>query len=101
MRVLGVRDSFGSSDFANVLATLAKQSQDTNGDGGTRKPLTPTQLQLALSLVQSLSDSVLEAANLEIAVPDASGILAPAQELVYGDAPWLEEQGGSIPADFR
>jgi sacsin len=86
---LGVREALAPGDYARVLARMAA---DTDGC-----PLQDGQLSVAVWLVQQLADAHLPAedARSAIHVPDAAGILAPAGELVYNDAPWLEGFGGS------
>lgn len=70
---------------------LARMAADTAGN-----PLQDAQLSMAIWLVQQLADAHLlaEDAGSGIHVPDAAGVLAPAGELVYNDAPWLEGFGG-------
>ncbi|KAG5176706.1 hypothetical protein JKP88DRAFT_265343 [Tribonema minus] len=77
----------------------------------TPRPLSPAQVDLAVAMVQVLSDESFRAADWEIFSPDASGILAASTELVYDDCPWLTKGGGaegghgpvlrSVPKDVR
>ena len=74
-----------------------KESGGTGGTGGTGGgssveyvPIkSDRKLDLAVSLVQTLSDAALKAVDLEIWVPDDRRILAPSGDLVYDDAAWL------------
>ena len=81
LKALGVRDEFSSSDFANVLRKL---KDDKNGSMLTRH-----ELEMAVALVQILSDSPTKTANFEIFAPDANGIMTLSSKMVYDDAPWL------------
>jgi sacsin len=86
---LGVREALAPGDYARVLARMAADTDE--------RPLQDGQLSVAVWLVQQLADAHLlaEDARSAIHVPDAAGILVPAGELVYNDAPWLEGFGGS------
>jgi sacsin len=89
-----VRPTFGSSDFAAVLRRMAVEtgavvSGETGAAAVAARALSPSQLALALSLVQVLSDDRLRAKDLDVWVPDEDGVLAAAHELQYNDAPWL------------
>ena len=88
LTALGVRQTFGPTDYASVLRRLFSE---TRNQSESQQPaaLSPSQLDLALSLVQRLSDAPLEAADLDCYVPDAQGVMAPARECCYDDAPWL------------
>jgi hypothetical protein len=75
---------------------VAGAATGIGGGGGVvvAKPLSATQLELALSLVQVLSDDTMQVADMEVFCPDDANVLAPASELVYNDAPWLARGGG-------
>ena len=45
-----------------------------------------------LSLSQVLSDESIRVSDLEVWVPDASGVLALSTNLLYDDAPWLAKK---------
>jgi sacsin len=92
LRAFGVRSSFGTSDWASVLKQMAVE---TNVDDETKDttPLSPSQLELALLLVQVLSDDTMRVGDLEIYAPDEHGCLALTTDLVYNDAPWLAKEG--------
>lgn len=122
MTAMGVRQSFGASDYAFVLRRIAEEAMPATASSGAvvsttsgaASPLSPTHLDLALSLVQRLSDCAPEAVqNLEVLAPDAAACMVPAGQLVFDDAPWLTEEGGdaasaggasdvsALAADFR
>jgi hypothetical protein len=95
LRALGVRESFGASDFAAALRRIAGEARPAAAPpaapaAGAPEPaapraLSPRRLDLAIALVQRLSDCVgsgARPADLEVLVPDAEGILAPAHECV-------------------
>jgi hypothetical protein len=46
-----------------------------------------------VTIVQKLSDFGKQACNWEVFVPDEAGVLTPASQLVYNDAPWNLVQG--------
>ncbi|OAE21027.1 hypothetical protein AXG93_606s1120 [Marchantia polymorpha subsp. ruderalis] len=81
---LGVRETLTPTEFALVLANMAKDKCGA--------PLDARQLSAAIWLVQHLADLHLQ---LSPFVPDASSILTPASELVYNDAPWLSNSESS------
>ncbi len=58
-----------------------------------------SQLELAVSLVQKLSDSTMNACDWDVYAPDSAGVLVPATDLVYDDAPWM--LGATGLADLR
>lgn len=65
--------------------------------GGERvaRELSPAQVELAVAMVQVLSDESIRVSDLEVWVPDASGVLALSTALLYDDAPWLTKQVGA------
>lgn len=102
LKSLGVRESFGASDFVQVLQTMAIEtgakadpaassittvlstlSSGIWGPGKRTTTLTHFQLELAIALVQRLSDEVMQVADWEIYAPDEAGHLALATDLVY------------------
>ena len=96
---LGVRDTFGPSDFVGVLLTMARETHalpgaTTGGAPAVATRLTDAQLELAVAMVQKLSDSVIQAADWDVFVPDDGGVLAPSTSLVFDDAPWIIGSGG-------
>lgn len=77
---LGVHDGFAAPQYLGMLNDLAEVSHG--------EALSPAELEQAISVVQALCDMSFSAAQLF--VPDARGSLAPAGEMVYNDAPWLD-----------
>jgi hypothetical protein len=49
------------------------------------------QVELAVNLVQKISDDVLRLKDLEIYAPTQNGDMEPVGKLVYDDAPWLSK----------
>eukprot|EP00624_Nannochloropsis_granulata_P006097 evm.model.NODE_4411_length_24991_cov_22.225641.5 len=109
LKTLGVRASFGPSDFVQVLHNMAMEtgakgsSSSSKTAAGHKKgwaaaagtgsgTLTLFQLELAIALVQRLSDEVMQVSDWELFAPDEQGKLARASELVYDDAPWLSKK---------
>ncbi|KAL2612990.1 hypothetical protein R1flu_024682 [Riccia fluitans] len=88
LMTLGVRETFGAEDYAGVLQRIA---QDVRGS-----PLSPDQLTFCLRVLEALAE-ILSAQGTSTSkyllgmmlIPDASGVLVPAKDLVYNDAPWL------------
>jgi hypothetical protein len=56
LRALGVRPRFGASDYVSVLRRVASEAAAEAGAGGAEPPLPPSRLELALAVVQRLSD---------------------------------------------
>jgi sacsin len=103
LEAFGVRRNLSASDFRQVLLSMASETRaDLQSQPDTKpNPLIPTQLELAISLIQILSDEGNRAADWELFVPDDRGILVKAHELVYDDAPWLSEQPRQGVANVR
>lgn len=89
LKAHGVRASFGAGDFVQVLQAMAVETGATaaagGGGGGNdgATPLTPQQLELAIALVQRISDESMMVGNWEVFVPDEGGRLARSSALVY------------------
>lgn len=84
---LGVRLSFGIWDYLHVLQRL---QNDVHG-----VPLSTDQLNFVHCVLEAIADCCLEkplfeASDSPLLIPDAHGLLMPAGDLVYNDAPWLE-----------
>lgn len=84
---LGVRLSFGIWDYLHVLQRL---QNDVRG-----VPLSIDQLNFVNRVLEAIVESCLEKPLFEppdspLLIPDAHGVLMPAGDLVYNDAPWLE-----------
>lgn len=116
LKAHGVRPAFEAGDFVQVLQAMAletgavvgaEKAAATGGGKGSSsgsssdgvKPLTPQQLELAIALVQRISDESMMVADWEIYAPDEGARLARAAELVYDDAPWLSKMQNR--ADIR
>ncbi|CAM9133150.1 unnamed protein product, partial [Laminaria digitata] len=82
-----------------ALAGYGKGEMEGEGAGGgggggagrvrVARELSPAQVELAVAMVQVLSDESIRVSDLEVWVPDASGVLALSTNLLYDDAPWL------------
>lgn len=84
---LGVKYSFGISDYLHVLQTL---QNDVHG-----VPLSIDQLNFVCCVLEAIAECCLEKPIFEpfdspLLIPDAFGVLMHAGDLVYNDAPWLE-----------
>ncbi|KAL1292332.1 hypothetical protein AAHE18_20G264300 [Arachis hypogaea] len=84
---LGVRLSFGITDYIHVLQRLQNDVQ--------RLPLSMDQLNFVCCVLEAIAECCLEKPLVEpvdgpLLIPDTFGILMPAGDLVYNDAPWLE-----------
>jgi sacsin len=82
-----------------------RQQQDLADEAGS-KPLQPTQLAQALAVAQALADVLGHSAGSTskeaaaggsgsgtVLVPDASGVMRPAADLAFDDAPWMDNAG--------
>ncbi|KAK6149340.1 hypothetical protein DH2020_016865 [Rehmannia glutinosa] len=82
---LGVRYSFDVSDYFDVLRRLQNDVKD-----GT---LSTNQLNFVQCVLETIADNYL-GSGLEnpsrLLIPDSSGVLICAADLVYNDAPWME-----------
>ncbi|CAN0888331.1 SACS [Linum grandiflorum] len=78
---LGVREYFKPMDFANILTRMAARKGSS--------PLDPQEIRAAIMIVQHLAEVQFHERNLKLYLPDVSGRLFPASDLVYNDAPWL------------
>lgn len=84
---LGVRLSFDIWDYCRVLQHL---QNDVEG-----VPLSTDQLSLVCCILEAVSDCFLDKPLFEacntLLIPDSFGILRFARDLVYNDAPWIED----------
>lgn len=78
-----IRNTFGSSDYCLVLTRMAQEAKGCNCN--------VEQVELAVNLVQKISDDVLRLNDLEIFAPTQNGQMVVANKLVYDDAPWLSK----------
>eukprot|EP01018_Ginkgo_biloba_P011710 Gb_03748 [translate_table: standard] len=86
LTTLGVRLTFDIRDYVHVLQHL---DEDMKG-----KSLTSEQLSFALRVLEAIAESLAEKMTSDtflgsVLVPDDLGVLTPARDLVYNDAPWL------------
>ena len=86
---LGVKLSFDIWDYLNVLHQL---QNDLKGF-----PLSPDQLGFVHCVLEAVADCCLdldrplsEISTTPLLIPDFSGVLIPIGDLVYNDAPWME-----------
>ncbi|KAL8139892.1 hypothetical protein V2J09_005913 [Rumex salicifolius] len=78
---LGVQEFLSFADYSNILCRMASRKEGIS--------LTPQELTAAFMIVQHLAESQSNEKQVKIYLPDASGQLLLASELVYNDAPWL------------
>ena len=92
LRRLGVRDAFGATDYAVVLRLMHVRAAGA--------PLSVRWLQIAIAMVQALSDgaSTADISDWELFVPDAEARLCAASALVFDDAPWLSAASPALSA---
>ncbi|KAJ0674652.1 putative transcription factor C2H2 family [Helianthus annuus] len=84
---LGVRLNFDVFDYANVLQRL---QNDVKG-----LPLSEDQLSFVLCVLEAVSEcqfdkGMFESSNSPLLVPDFQGVLMAARDVMYNDAPWME-----------
>ncbi|KAK1325685.1 hypothetical protein QJS10_CPA01g00101 [Acorus calamus] len=85
---LGVKLTFDTVDYLHVLQHL---QHDLKGE-----PLSPEQLNFVHRVLEAVVDcfadkQVGDALLSSVLIPDSSGILMCAADLVYNDAPWMEK----------
>ncbi|XP_031371785.1 sacsin isoform X1 [Punica granatum] len=88
---LGVREFLKPADYVDILGRMAM----TKGSS----PLDSQEMRAAILIVQHLSEVQVRDQQVKIYLPDVSGRLFPASDLVYNDAPWLlssEDSDGSL-----
>ncbi|KAK9663814.1 hypothetical protein RND81_14G000300 [Saponaria officinalis] len=78
---LGVREFLNFTDYAKILCRMAERKGDDS--------LTGEELSAAILIVQHLAEAPLHEKHVLVYLPDSSGRLLPASDLVYNDAPWL------------
>lgn len=87
LSALGVRLSFDVFDYFHVLQRL---QHDVKGF-----PLSVDQLSFVHCVLEAIADCyadrlISESSNNTLLIPDSSGVLIFAGDLVYNDAPWME-----------
>jgi len=81
-----IREIFGPSDYCLVLNRMAKENLVDK-----QSTLTEEQVELAVNLVQKISDDVLRLGNLELYAPTENGFMEAVSNVVYDDTPWLRK----------
>ncbi|GFQ05377.1 sacsin [Phtheirospermum japonicum] len=84
---LGIQEYLRPSDYANILYRMATKK-------GT-VPLDSQEISAATLIAQHLAEAHFYEEQTNIYLPDVSGRLLRASDLVYNDAPWLLEIEGS------
>jgi len=84
---LGIKLSFGISDYLHVLQKL---QNDVHG-----VPLSIDQLNFVCCVLEAIQECFLEKPHFDafdspLLIPDAFGVLMSAGDLVYNNAPWME-----------
>ena len=79
LKNLGVREAFGPSDFCHVLHRMSC----------SKNKLSVGEIELAINLVQSLSDYTRLLPDLDVYAPSDNGFVFSAMKMVYDDAAWL------------
>ncbi|KAJ8612133.1 hypothetical protein CTAYLR_002440, partial [Chrysophaeum taylorii] len=100
LRAFGVREAFGPSDFAALLRALRDEQRENAATSEKKKKRL---VAVALGAVRALAaDETLtkeRCADLDVHLPDETGAISPARQLVYDDAPWLREQQAGGPVE--
>lgn len=78
---LGVREFLKPMNYIEILGRMAMRKGSSSLDA--------RELRAAILIVQHLSEVQGQERQVKIYLPDVSGRLFPASELVYNDAPWL------------
>ncbi len=86
LSAFNIRDTFGSSDYCLVLNRMAKETKE-----GQANEWGANKIELAVNLVQKISDDILRLTDLEIYVPTETGKMELVNNLIYDDAPWLSK----------
>jgi len=89
---LGVRQTFDAMDYLNVLRRL---QGDVKGE-----PLSTEQLSFVHCVLEAFVDCYPDSQAPDmllnsLVIPDSFGVLAPARNLVYNDAPWMNADSTS------
>lgn len=78
---LGVQKSLKPADYANILCRMATKKGST--------PLDGQEISAAILILQHLAEVQFHEQGFKLYLPDVSGRLFRATDLVYNDAPWL------------
>lgn len=88
---LGIREFLQPADYANILCRMAVRKASS--------PLDTQEIRAVTLIVHHLAEGYLNEQQVHIYLPDVSGRLFLAHDLVYNDAPWLlgsEDPDGSF-----
>ncbi|KAK7407784.1 hypothetical protein VNO78_09866 [Psophocarpus tetragonolobus] len=78
---LGIREFLQPVDFANILSRMAARKESS--------PLDTQEIRAVTLIVHHLAEVYHHEQNVQLYLPDVSGRLFLAGDLVYNDAPWL------------
>ncbi|XP_026408158.1 sacsin-like isoform X2 [Papaver somniferum] len=97
LSALGVRSTFDAVDYVNVLQRLQR---DLKG-----LPLSSEQLSFVHCVLEAVADCyadkpLLETSSSPLLLPDSFGVLMSAMDLVYNDAPWMENNSNLASKHF-
>lgn len=84
---LGIQENLRPSDYANILCRMATKKGAV--------PLDSQEITAATFIAQHLAEAHFYEDQTNVYLPDVSGRLVNATDLVYNDAPWLLESEGS------
>ncbi|XAR63999.1 hypothetical protein NMG60_11024177 [Bertholletia excelsa] len=87
---LGIQEFLKPSDYADILCRMAIRKGST--------PLDAQEIRAAILIAQHLAEAHFYEQQIKIYLPDVSGRLVSATDLVYNDAPWL--LGSEEPGDL-
>lgn len=82
LSIFKIRDTFGTSDYCLVLRRMAEENASN---------LDSQRIELAVNLVQKISDDVLRLGDVEVYAPTEDGHMEQVSNLIYDDAPWLSK----------
>lgn len=88
---LGIREFLQPSDYVNILFRMANKKGSS--------PLDTQEIRAVMLIVHHLAEVYLHGQKVQLYLPDVSGRLFLAGDLVYNDAPWLlgsEDPDGSF-----
>ncbi|XP_047319790.1 sacsin isoform X2 [Impatiens glandulifera] len=78
---LSIREYMKPGDYADILGRMAVKKESM--------PLDTQEIRAATLIAQHLAEVQFHSKNIQIYLPDATGRMTPASDLVYNDAPWL------------
>lgn len=94
---LGVRLSFNVKDYLDVLQRLHR---DVKGS-----PLSTDQMNFVICVLEAISECCVDkpeftATSIPLLIPNSSQVLMLANDLVYNDAPWMEDNNILVGKHF-